>query len=247
MWASALVLFLLAVIVIMTPRRDSYSFPITHFENGAKIQLKSLDVGLYMRVNNFTGHVVLDQKVPWLKGSTFEIETSGECFRAKSLLGKWLSVDSEGHLRAIATNAWDASYFTAVTSTKEQETMQIPVIHLKLCEQNAWIRPMKKKDLHAGIDSHLLFTHKVSVLDRVVSLTEYYSASIFGTERDSKPLPEVLLHKANVSTYEVVTVEPIHGVNLGGWFIPEGWMNPGIFKGFNLGWQNRYAIRLSSK
>ena len=149
-WVWILILLSLFVLTVyaLNPSRDSDIYPIFLLNSGDRIQLKSTHSDLYVRVSDATNSLVLDQNIPWKRGSTFEVEAAGECFLLRSLTGNFVRVDSEGVIRSSSQHRYGATHFTAVTkyvsppAPKAKDFTEIvpTEVHLKVCKKNRWLQ-----------------------------------------------------------------------------------------------------------
>ena len=149
-WVWILILLSLFVLVVysLNPSKDSDIYPIFLMNSGDRIQLQSAHSDLYVRVSDATNSLVLDQNIPWKRGSTFEVEAAGECFLLRSLTGNFVRVDSEGVIRSSSQHRYGATHFTAVTkyvsppAPKAKDLSEIvpTEVHLKVCKKNRWLQ-----------------------------------------------------------------------------------------------------------
>lgn len=138
----AMILFVLGI-YLLNPSRDSHIFPICLLNTGDRIQLRSSYSSLYVRSDDLTGSLLLDQSIPWKRGSTFTVEARGECFLLRSLSGKYVSINFLGDVHAISSYRHEATRFSAVTKYQSMASKSAPKlftekilgqIHLKICE-----------------------------------------------------------------------------------------------------------------
>jgi glucan 1,3-beta-glucosidase len=226
-----------SMFIFLVPTRDSDSLYLTLLDDGARLQLKLLpdndDNYKYLRVDKYTNKLLLTDSFPRVQSSTFEVHSHGECFKLKSLSGNWLRFDpNEGNIGADATSSLDATLLVAVAAkplsnnTIDSSNMYssngvkikqngVPIM-LKVCERNYWLQ-------QEGIS---------------VIVKEHSSSSFFSLTGSNSNLntDEYEYAEMNATVFEIETVEQVKGVNLGGWFIPEVWMDPWFFADTGLGW-----------
>lgn len=224
-----------SLFILLAPKRDSDTLYLTLLDDGSRLQLKLLpqneDDYKYLRVDKYTNKLLLTDTFPRVQSSTFEVHSHGECFKLKSLSGKWLRFDpNEGNIGADAVSSIDATLLVAVAATKEvnvtsesglyssngvKSKQDSNSIMLKVCERNYWLQ-------QEGIS---------------VSVKEHSSSSFF-TSSPSRDIntDEYEYTQMNATVFQIEIVEQIKGVNLGGWFIPEVWMDPWFFADTGLGW-----------
>ena len=121
-----LVLLFIGILFVALPMNDSERFPVLLMVTGDRIQFKSADSNMFVRVHEQRGHeypqdpstsMVLDQTVPWTRGSTFEIESTGECFILRSATGKYVRIDDVGDVYVDSTESFGATHLVAVIAT----------------------------------------------------------------------------------------------------------------------------------
>eukprot|EP01032_Pedospumella_encystans_P020580 gene20580-23376_t len=107
-------------------------------------------------------------------------------------------------------------------STNQNKNKKGKSAKLKVCKEDLWWEVVEREDS--------------SILNSASYLTVL--ARRPGFDRGVKPLGKTVQNDAAVleNLFRVHTVEPIHGVNLGGWFIPEIWMNPSFSNYTGLHW-----------
>lgn len=169
-WLWTLVLLAVFVIIVfaLNPAKDSDKFPISLLNTGDRIQLKSVHSNLFVRVSDATSSLVLDQTIPWNRGSTFDVEAAGECFVLRSLTGKYVRVDDAGVIRSSSQNRYGATHFSAVTKYEssispvrrdEFDAKVVMQVHLKVCNKNRWLQEVtqlsssKTDDVDRGSDT----------------------------------------------------------------------------------------------
>jgi len=228
-----------SMFIVLVPRRDSDSLYLTLLDDGSRLQLKLLpdndDNYRYLRVDKYTNKLLLTDTFPRVQSSTFEVHSHGECFKLKSLSGKWLRFDpNEGNIGADAISSLDATLLVAVAAkpvniTNENENNHIyssngvkinrgdsmPIM-LKVCERNYWLQQ-----------------EGISVIVKEHSSPSFFSPSSSGSNLNTD---EYEYAEVNATVFLIEKVEQIKGVNLGGWFIPEVWMDPWFFADTGLGW-----------
>ena len=118
-----LVLSFIGILFVALPLNDSERFPVLLMVTGDRIQFKSSDSNMFVRVHEQRGHenpstsMVLDQTIPWTRGSTFEIESTGECFILRSATGKYVRIDDVGDVHVDSTESFGATHLVAVISS----------------------------------------------------------------------------------------------------------------------------------
>jgi hypothetical protein len=153
-WTLALLTLFVLIVYASNPSRDSDIYPISLLNTGDRIQLRSIHSDLYIRVSDSTSSLLLDQSIPWKRGSTFEVEAAGECFILRSLTGKFVRVDSSGVIRSSSQNRYGATHFAAVTKYESTTNPSIPghtfdskvmmQVHLKMCNKNRWLQEVSQ-------------------------------------------------------------------------------------------------------
>lgn len=151
-WLVILLTIFGLVIYALNPSRDSDTYPIHLMNSGDRIQLKSAHSDLYIRVSDATSSLILDQNIPWKRGSTFEVEAAGECFLLRSLTGNFVRVDSEGLIRSSSQHRYGATHFTAVPkyesppapNTKDYASKTSTEVHLKVCKKEKWLQEVSQ-------------------------------------------------------------------------------------------------------
>ena len=153
-WTLALLTLFVLIVYASNPSRDSDIYPISLLNTGDRIQLRSIHSDLYIRVSDSTSSLLLDQTIPWKRGSTFEVEAAGECFILRSLTGKFVRVDSSGVIRSSSQNRYGATHFAAVTKYESNTNPSIPghtfdskvmmQVHLKMCNKNRWLQEVSQ-------------------------------------------------------------------------------------------------------
>ena len=152
-WTLVLLTLFISIVYALNPSKDSDSYPISLFNTGDRIQLRSIHSNLFVRISDATGSLLLDQSIPWKRGSTFEVEAAGECFLLKSLTGKYVRVDSTGAIHSSSQNRYGATHFSAVTKYDSSTTPIVEEefsakvskrVHLKMCNKNRWFQEVSQ-------------------------------------------------------------------------------------------------------
>ena len=254
---------------------DSTLYPVVGISNGARIQLKNIATGNFVRVpssaevkrrrltsssndEDDASPLILDQSSGWLHGSSFIVEESGECFTLRSTNGKYLGVDRRtGELRTRASRRLFADAFAAVSqgpalmesppdspysNYRRKLHVQSPqhdggkgsmssadgTVNIKVCQENLWLTT------GLGIESHTPIFSLVVQPDLYQAAFESSSAfSRVGVEGSYslRGGSSRALVGAGGSSFLLKEVPQLKGVNLGGLFIPEVWMNPSFYNG----------------
>ena len=123
------------VLLYALPMKDSERYPVLLMVTGDRIQFRSNANDLFIRVHEGKSALVLDQAIPWKRGSTFEVETSGECFLLRSMTGKYIRVDGDGGVKVDADGRFSASRFAAVLPTLNGKELGDPVNNCTLVGQ----------------------------------------------------------------------------------------------------------------
>jgi len=222
---SALVSVIVIVVLVLyyrpNPRKDH--FVLT---KGNNIQILSEKYQLFLRSDPLkVGKIALSDDIPWLHGSTFEqFHVDGECFALKTLSGSWLVLDRKtSSISPEEVDGIHATQFEVVFSDDSpNQTKKGKSAKLKVCKEDLWWEVVEQKNVNT-VDSasYLTVLARRPVLDR----------KVIPLDR-SVPSENVALE----GLFRVRIVEPIHGVNLGGWFIPEIWMNPSFSNYTGLHW-----------
>lgn len=213
---SAVVSIVVVVILYL------YSRPVFKKDEGVKlirgdnIQLMSEKYQFFLRTNKM-GSLTLSEGIPWLHGSTFEqFRTESGCFALKSLIGSWLVLDrNTSIISPKPVDGLHATQFEVVyldDSTNEGKKGKSAT--LKVCKEDLWWEVVE-------MASYLTVVARRAALDPTIR--PHGSTDQLG-------------NGALASVFRVHTVEPIHGVNLGGWFVPEIWMNPSFSNYTGLQW-----------
>lgn len=207
----------------------------TLLPNGAKVQLFSPSSNFYLRVD--TGEsstqatvterkslkLVADIPFPWLHGSSFEVfRSNNHCFQLKSMKNFWLRVDSvTGDLTADGSTWFDGEHFALQPMQENQLTGDSRIYYqLKVCNYQYYFGSYRTKPGSFAI-----------------KLTP---DSMSRRKSDWFPWARQSVNSSNSKGFhtalEVKIVKPWLGVNLGGWFIPEFWMNPTFYNASGLEW-----------
>ena len=223
---------LLSVIVIVvlvwyhrtSPRKDHVE--LTRSDN---IQIMSEKYQLFLRTDPLlAGSISLSENIPWLHGSTFEqfYVDESKCFTLKTLSSSWLVLDRKTSVISPQdVDGSEATQFEIVysdDSTNQNKNKKGKSAKLKVCREDLWWEVVEREDS--------------SILESASYLTVL--ARRPGLDRGVKPLGKTAQNDAAAleNLFRVHTVEPIRGVNLGGWFIPEIWMNPSFSNYTGLHW-----------
>ena len=187
-WTLVLLTLFISIVYALNPSKDSDSYPISLLSTGDRIQLRSIHSNLFVRVSDATGSLLLDQPIPWKRGSSFEVEAAGECFLLRSLTGKYVRVDSTGAIHSSSQNRYGATHFTAVTKY-DSATTSINIdgefsskvsmqVHLKMCNKNRWFQEVTQLSSSITEDNDE---------DGVTSGTEGdISSQSYGTSKEKK-------------------------------------------------------------
>ena len=190
---------------------------------GIKKNLKTVSQNnhetVFMKVNMPSHEIVYGETYARYQSSTFELYPEvpnsddemqnipvGFCFRIKSLNGKWLSVDYDNKVKAIAS-----SYFYAYSFAFHYLNSDLTLAKLKVCKKNRW--------LYMSWDSHRNF-----------------NALVATTVPEDDDTESQMMIESQATIFEISPIEHYKGVNFGGWFIPEVWMLSSFFDGTGLGW-----------
>ena len=125
------------VLLYALPMKDSERYPVLLMVTSDRIQFRSNANNLFVRVHEGKSALVLDQAIPWKRGSTFEVETSGECFLLRSMTGKYIRVDGDGVVKVDADVRFSASHFAAILPTLNGKDVGDPVTNCTLVGQVA--------------------------------------------------------------------------------------------------------------
>ena len=121
---TSILLVTLFVFILLSgnSQKDSDNFDVVYLKTGDRIQLRSIHQSLYVRTCQRLNSLVLDQTIAWYRGSTFEVEASGECFTLRSLTGAYVSVDSYGVINVDSKERFFATHFAAIATNLEDGT-----------------------------------------------------------------------------------------------------------------------------
>lgn len=207
--------------------------------------------------------LVLTEDIPWLHGSTFEVYNSNsslnKCFRLRTAWKRWLRIDAQTDvLKADAESQWDGTLFEAIsystfqsgTYRTDDDSHQLMVF--KQCEGDKLLevvehakaegeltitdasdRPLQVvlRSFQKLLSAEYVYNHPSRLDDRQFSYLRYSGVKLFSVKSFS-PFQRSDLG----SVFKVTKVKHMRGVNLGGWFIPEIWMNPDFSSWTGLGW-----------
>lgn len=213
--------------------------------------------------NSLNHKLVLTEDIPWLHGSTFEVYNSNsslnKCFRLRTAWKRWLRIDAQTDvLKADAESQWEGTLFEAISySTFESGTYRTDdhshqLMVFKQCEGDGMLEVVE----HAKAESELVITdasqrplqvvlrsyqkllsaeyvynNPSRVDDRQFSYLRFSGVKLFSVKSFSQ------FQRSDLgSVFKVTKVKHMRGVNLGGWFIPEMWMNPDFSSWTGLGW-----------
>mgnify|MGYP006195731089 CR=1 FL=1 len=198
-----------------------------NFIRGKNIQLQSEKHEFYVRINPAATNLLLTEKIPWLHGSTFEPFSDGSnCVRLRSLNGKWLALDRvTGGITPSAADPFHATQFQFVHTNEKKGKHKGQQTKIRVCKEDLWWQVVSRTEGPPNSPPYLTIQAKpagrrsLHLLGSSVSLRAHSSREY---------VPE--------NIFRVHSVEPIHGVNLGGWFIPEIWMNPTFSNYTGLHW-----------
>jgi aryl-phospho-beta-D-glucosidase BglC (GH1 family) len=215
-WKCGYLLFILFLSVIIFILLDTALFEnkTTHdsiiFNNNQLIYIRSKDTGLYLLNDIESNNVLLRHNIPWIQGSSYKIESiSKSCFYLKSSYNNYISIDKVDNILITNKNIIDATPLEFVTSRKDSINDN----------ENELIFNVRIKE--CSTDIWLIENNsKLKTMEGIIK------TSIFN-EIDNTLLSTL---------FEVEPIKQINGVNLGGWFIPEVWMNPGFYNDTGLGW-----------
>jgi hypothetical protein len=223
--------FFLAFFLVIFFLFGSYYFTSTFainrsdlFIDGMKIQFSTVEGNFFRVDKGRTMDLISDKSFPYLHGSTFEVfRDNNECVQLKSMDNRWLAVDrSTGKLHANGITKLDGNYFSIIPST------DIPShVNLKLCYLEEYFR-YYRTNRHQETLSMGLQAKKTGQFPFI-----YFFRQLFASEKSVLPK---FRNDFDSLVFQVHIIEPLKGVNLGGWFIPEYWMNPTFFQKSPFGW-----------
>lgn len=226
---SALLSVIVIVVVVLVCYHRTSSRK-DHFEltRGDNIQIVSEKYQLFLRTDPLlAGSISLSENIPWLHGSTFEqFYVDSKCFTLKTLSSRWLMLDRKTSvISPLDMDGSQATQFEIVyadDNTNQNKNKKGKSAKLKVCREDLWWEVVEREDS--------------SILDSASYHTVL--ARRPGLDRGVKPFGKTVQNDAAAleNLFRVHTVEPIHGVNFGGWFIPEIWMNPSFSNYTGLHW-----------
>jgi hypothetical protein len=224
------------------------------FPHGSKIQIFSPSHNLFLRRNSSASQfyggsaLILDKPFPWLHGSTFEIHRdfsvlglfsieSRECFQLKSMINTWVGVDYNNHGRLIADGS----------SKKEGHWFSLHPVNDQLYngnqnEVNSFLLKTCHETDYFTVVSDPLNNSSSANATYIIQLSEESSRGSFPfsyfrkLHRSFSSSTTSVSFQSKVTHFKVNYYQPLIGVNLGGWFLPEVWMNPSFFNESHLGW-----------
>ena len=206
------------------------TYKVLNILDGAKVQLKSFDYNVFVRSED--GELLLTDDVNKLHSATFEVvrdeswtfgridddNKDNRCFRLRTMSQQWLTVVDKKHqskkLNALELSLEQSkgSIFAAVTQQyldtskfkhmkgKSRWPAKYTTIQLKLCNEDTWLK-----------------------VEDIVTSSEACRQLSSGSS-------EYVSQNDTTSYFQLVELNPLHGVNLGGWFIPEAWMLPHFYE-----------------
>jgi hypothetical protein len=196
--------------------------PTSKLSETPAVHIASVHFSTYLRFDDQSA--LLTENFPWAGSSTMTVrpQSGTKCFKLQTSKAKWVSFDSNGKF-TYATTSDEADTFELYSS--EGESLDGPgdsvVTMIKLCGRNLYWTVEHDMDL---------VTPKGQL---VLALQPGTSRRLVGQSGDGATVGTVT---SDVKLFRVEAVKPFHGVNLGGWFIPEIWMNPGFSNYTGLGW-----------
>lgn len=208
-------------------------------------------------------NLVLTEDIPWLHGSTFEVYNSNsslnKCFRLRTSWKRWLRIDAQTDvLKADAESQWDGTLFEAISySTFQSGTYRTDdhshqLMVFKQCEGDGLLEVVEhgkaegelaitdpsQRPLQVVLRSYqklsnaeYVYNHPSRLDGRQFSYMRYSGVKLFSMKSFSQ-----FQRRDLGSVFKVTKVKHTRGVNLGGWFIPEMWMNPAFSSWTGLGW-----------
>lgn len=160
----------------------------------------------------------------------------------KTMRGKWLSVNRKsGVISPSASHASQGTQFEFQThngiidkKVSEASPQVREYVKIKVCNENLWWEVAKQERVaDDGTPVEYLTIRAAAPVE------PKREESLLGVSASGIPYPQNnKYHKKEVvhDVFQVKTVDPIHGVNLGGWFLPEIWMNPTFSNYTGLKW-----------
>eukprot|EP01031_Cornospumella_fuschlensis_P028767 gene28767-34730_t len=223
----------------------------------SRIYLYSNMYELYAR--NLDGAIVLTEAIPWAHGSALEVHRYDEyCFQLKSSRNTWLRIDSRTkELVADGLVKMDGALFAAVLTEKSfpNSSLRLDNIALKLCDQDVFLQAIERHvDQQAASPRRSLHATQRDVIIKAMHAGEVHLLQSSLQHDNNKTSKQKHGHKHSKNSnkhsgegheqkthaapfaFTIQFVREIRGVNLGGWFIPEVWMNRDFYEGTGLGW-----------
>ena len=259
LWVMAGLVIPVLVLLIVFPGTDTAKYEYLSLSEGTKIYLSSLQHSLYVRSDK--EGLYLTDSIPWAHGSAFEVYPYDEnCFQLRSSSNTWVRFDYRtGDLLNDGIIKTEGTYFSLVKASPSSIldnpsiTREGRPIHLKVCHQELWFEVQGTSSLdHRRTSEPQIPALKVALTKQSLESTAIFK-SFRQNEKSTKSATESLRTAATEraaasaaastttiknfgSVFYMEEVPTIYGVNLGGWFIPEVWMNPALYNGTGLGW-----------
>jgi hypothetical protein len=193
------------------------------------VYVKSVPSDQYVRVEKLGLH--LTESRPWVHGSSLELYHSERtsCFRIRSLKGGWLTVDRTNNLVTLTEEdiPSEAALFELDGGDLGPDA-DTTLATIKQCGKSKYWSVTDPTNLDSGVSQITLVKPSTQILHRRRSLSAE-SGSDFTQDAHSSD-------DSMPTQFLIEKVQPFHGVNLGGWFIPEIWMNPGFSNYTKLEW-----------
>jgi hypothetical protein len=186
------------------------------------VQVASVHFDKYLRFDQ--QGALLTEYIPWAGSSTMTVhfQSGTGCFKMQTSKTKWVSFDNNGKFAYVATSDEAETFeFHSPEGKSFSEPGDDVVTRINLCGRDQFWTVERESDL--GSPNGQL----------VLALQPGTSRRLVGQSDDGITVATVT---SDVKLFRVETVKPFHGVNLGGWFIPEIWMNPGFSNYTGLGW-----------
>jgi hypothetical protein len=221
------VIVAISVFAVWWKRTSSVAIEASNFSHQWTIYAKSVSRDQYIRVDKLG--LRLTESQPWVHGSSLELYFSDRspCFRMRSLKGGWLTVDRTHNLVTVTEeDIPSAAALFELEGGGLGPDADSALATIKLCGKSRYWSVTDPSDLNSGVSQiTLVKQHSTQNLHRRRNLAADTTSK--GAQKENAVAPtQFLLEK----------VKPFHGVNLGGWFIPEIWMNPGFSNYTGLGW-----------
>lgn len=203
----SVIIFILMDIALFANKK---TYDSIKFNNNQFIYIRSKETGLYFLNDIESNNVILKHNIPWIQGSTYKIESiSKSCFYLRSSYNNYISIDEIDNI--------------LITTTNKNKSTPLEFVTLQT-------------DSIDDIENELIFNIRIKECSKDIWLIESNSnlRTIEGIIRKSifNEIENTLLS----TIFEVELIKQINGVNLGGWFIPEVWMNPNFYNDTGLGW-----------